>query len=133
MNLVVGPYVRRPRAVKTGTINTSKFSMFNSLRRIDECIVLIKRTGTPGLTDSTATPGLNLTHLMGLNFIVTSRGRTFTIIVQGRQRTFTLTGCIIEDTFYNIVHPSQPDYLISLNRQLITNSDDLIEQLYENY
>ncbi|MDV0431599.1 hypothetical protein RXV91_12065 [Lactiplantibacillus sp. DA1] len=133
MNLVVRPYIQRSRAVKADTINTSKFSMFNSLRRIDECLFLIKHTGTPGLTDSTATLGLNLTHLMGLNVIVTSHGRSFTIIVQSRQRTFTLTGCIIEDTFYNIVHPSQPDYLISLNRQLITNSDDLIEQLYSHY
>ena len=133
MNLVVGPYVKRPRVAKTTALDTSKFSMFNALRRIDECLTLIKRTGTPGLTDSTATLGLNLTHLMGLNVIVTSRSRTFTIIVQGRQSTFTLTGCIIEDTFHNIVHPLQPDYLISLNRQLITNSDDLIEQLYEQY
>lgn len=133
MNIVVGPYVRRPRAVKSDPRNTSKFSMFNSLRRIDECLVLIKRTGTPGLIDSTATLGLNLTHLMGLNVIVTSRGRSFTIIVQGRQRSFTLTGCFIEDTLYNAVHPAQPDYLISLNRQLITNSDDLIEQLYDHY
>ncbi|ASG79617.1 hypothetical protein [Lactiplantibacillus pentosus] len=133
MNLVVGPYVRRPRATKTATINTSKFSMFNSLRRIDECLALIKRTGTPGLTDSTATLGLNLTHLMGLNVIVTSNHRSFTIIVQGRQNTFTLTGCIIEVTFHNMAHPLRTDYLISLNRQLITNSDDLIEQLYDHY
>ncbi|RRK10418.1 hypothetical protein D1831_07620 [Lactiplantibacillus garii] len=125
MNLVVGPYLRRQH-----TASTPKFSMYAALKRIDECLQLIKRTGMIGLTDSTATLGLNLTHLMGSNVVVTNDQRSFNIIVQDREETFTLTGCIIQDTFHNIMNPLEPGYLISLNRQLIANSDDLIETIY---
>lgn len=129
MNIAVGTSARRSRTCT----DTAKYSMFNSLSRIDECLALIKRTGTLGLTDSTAAIGLNLTHLMGINVVLTSQNRAFTIIARDRQRTFTLTGCIIEDTFHNIVNPLHPRYLISLDHHLITNSDDLVETLYNHY
>lgn len=127
MNLVVGPYLRRPHAA-----STPKFSMYAALKRIDECIQLIKRTGTIGLTDSTSTLGLNLTHVMGSSVVVTNDRRSFSVIVQNREETITLTGCIIQDTFHNIMNPLNPSYLISLNRQLIANSDDLIETIYNH-
>jgi len=130
MNIAVGTSARRSRTSHT---NTTKFSMFNSLSRIDECLELIKRTGTLGLTDSTAIIGLNLTHLMGVNVVLTSQEHTFSTIVRDQERMFTLTGCIIEDTFHNIVDPSHQKYLIALDHQLITNSDDLIETLYSHY
>ncbi|BDZ29750.1 hypothetical protein RA086_01055 [Lactiplantibacillus sp. WILCCON 0030] len=127
MNLVVGPFLRKPHEQ-----STHKFSMYAALERVDECLRLITKTGILGLTNSTATLGLNLTHLLGVNVVVTNDRQTFTIIVQNHQATFSMTGCIIQDTFHNILNPTQPGYLISLNRQLISNSDDLIETLYSN-
>jgi len=131
MNIAVGTSARRSRTSHAN--NTTKFSMFNSLSRIDECLELIKRTGTLGLTDSAAIIGLNLTHLMGVNVILTNQQHSFTTIVRDHKKSFTLTGCIIEDTFHNIVDPSHQKYLISLDHRLITNSDDLIETLYDHY
>ena len=125
MNLVVGPYLRR-----TNVASTPKFSMYAALKRIDECLALIKRTGNVGLTDSTATLGLNLTHLMGTSVIVTNNRYGFKLVVTTQETTVTLTGCVIQDTFHNIVDPLNPGYLLSLNRQLIANSDDLIETIY---
>lgn len=125
MNLVLGPYMRR-----SNTTETPKLSMYTALERIDTAIQLIKQTGLTGLTNSTATLGLNLTHLIGTNVIVTNDLRHFSIIVQDHRTTFTLTGCLIQDTLHNIVNPLKPRYLISLNRQLIDNSDDLIETIY---
>jgi hypothetical protein len=125
MNLVLGPYMHR-----SNTTETPKLSMYTALERIDGAIQLIKQTGLAGLTNSTATLGLNLTHLIGTNVIVTNDLRHFNIIVRDHRNTFTLTGCLIQDTFHNIVNPLKPRYLISLNRQLIDNSDDLIETIY---
>lgn len=127
MNLVVGPFLRKPHEQ-----SSHHFSMYAALERVDECLRLITKTGVLGLTDSTATLGLNLTHLVGANVIVTNDSQTFTIIVQSDQNTFSMTGCIIQDTFHNILNPTKPGYLISLNRQLISNSDDLIETLYSH-
>lgn len=125
MNLVVGPYLRR------NSTHSSKFSMYNALKRIDQCLQLIKKTGAIGLTDSTAALGLNLTHLTGASVIVTNGAHSFNVIVQDHDKTVTLTGCLIQDTFHNIVNPLNPSYLISLNRQLISSSDDLIETIYD--
>ncbi|WP_318767319.1 hypothetical protein [Lactiplantibacillus carotarum] len=127
MSLVVGPYLRR-----TQTASTPKFSMYAALNRIDECIQQIKLTGTTGLTDSAATLGLNLTHLMGMSVVVTNTRHSFSVIVNRGGDKFTLTGCVIQDTLHNMMNPFEPRYLISLNRQLIANSDDLIETVYEH-
>lgn len=127
MNLVVGPFLRKPHEQ-----SSTHFSMYAALERVDACLRLITATGVLGLTNSTATLGLNLTHLIGANVVVTNDRQTFTIIVQNHEKTFSMTGCIIQDTFHNILNPTQPGYLISLNRQLISNSDDLIETLYSH-
>ncbi|AVK64246.1 hypothetical protein C5Z26_09030 [Lactobacillus sp. CBA3606] len=123
MNLVVGPFLRKTRAVP-------KVSMYTALERVDQCLKLITNTGAMGLTNSTATLGLNLTHLLDANVVVTSNHQTFNIIIQVQTETLVMTGCIIKDAFHNMVNPMHPTYLISLDRQLIVNSDDLIEAIY---
>ncbi|MFC6295665.1 hypothetical protein ACFQH1_10680 [Lactiplantibacillus daoliensis] len=125
MNLVVGPFLRKPHEQ-----SANHYSMYAASERVDECLRLITKTGVLGLTDSAATLGLNLTYLIGADVVVTNDHQTFTIIVQSHETTFMITGTIIQDSFHNILNPLQPSYLISLNRQLITNSDDLIEALY---
>ena len=125
MNLVVGPFLRKPHEQ-----SDRHFSMYAASKRVDDCLQLIMKTGVLGLTDATATLGLNLTYLVGANVVVTNDRQTFTITVQSPQVNFFMTGCLIQDTFHNILNPTQPGYLISLNRQLINTSDDLIETLY---
>lgn len=123
MNIIVGPYAKHP----------AKLSMYTALTRLDDCLTVIRKTGVPGLTAATATLSLNLTQLMGCNVIVTNDQQRFTVIVHNQPNIFTLTGCLIEDTFHNIVNPLTPSYLIALDHQLITTGDELVENIYRHY
>ncbi|MFB9769673.1 hypothetical protein [Lactiplantibacillus modestisalitolerans] len=121
MNLVIGPYLKHTQVAEPQP------SMGKALARLDTCLDLIRQTGVAGLTDTASALGINLTYLLGNNVIVTNHNQQFTIIVDHQPRALTLTGCLIQDTFHNITHPYQPGYLISLNRQLVTTGEDLVE------
>jgi len=101
------------------------------LNQVDQCLELMTRTGATGLTNAAPTLSLALTQLFDTTIIITSYRHTFTIIFDDPRHKFNLTGCLIENTFSNILHPEHPTYIVSLNRQLIRTSDDLVEAIYD--
>ncbi|MFD1419922.1 hypothetical protein [Lactiplantibacillus songbeiensis] len=122
MDLVMGTVPTSAPHVPTPVLP----SMFRLLNQVDQCLARITTTGALGLTQSTATLSLLLTQLFDTTIILTSDRHTFNVIFDDPQHKFNLTGCLIENTFSNILHPDCPTYIIALNRQLIKNSDDLV-------